>query len=228
MSKYTTELRWIVEHYANNPSLNIYQQIDVALPKIFNFSYPIFDETYRTTLERKIVMHYLTREIGAETVGLWKLFLNERLNLIMPYYNDLYLTVREKFNILTDVDITEVHSGSRNENGNFQGTVNGTASDSGSSKSTSLLSELPQATLNNLDYGTTSTQNDADSSNTTTTESKNNNTNKVDTTDNYTNTRTGLTGGRTRAELMRQYEASLFNIDMRVINELNNLFMLIY
>lgn len=94
MSKYTTELRFICEQKTGySESVGLSQSdtvIEKALDKVFNFDFPLFDETYRKTLETKIIKHYYFREIGFETVGLWQFYLNERLNLIMPYYNKLY------------------------------------------------------------------------------------------------------------------------------------------
>lgn len=94
MSKYTTELRFVCEQKAGYiDSVGLSQSdvvIEKSLDKVFNFDFPIFDETYRKTLETKIIKHYYFREIGFETVGLWQFYLNERLNLIMPYYNKLY------------------------------------------------------------------------------------------------------------------------------------------
>lgn len=83
----------------------IYQKIDLALPGIFDFDFPIFDESHRTDLERKIVMHYFNKEIGLETFELWKLYLNERLNLEMPYYNELYRVEANKFDYLINVSM---------------------------------------------------------------------------------------------------------------------------
>ena len=114
MSKYTTELRFICETLSGLDESkgydNVEQIIDAARPKIFDFSYPIFDSAYKPTLERKILMHFYTREIGQETYGLWKLRLRARLNEIMPYYNKLYESELIEFNPLYDTDIhTEGH-----------------------------------------------------------------------------------------------------------------------
>lgn len=94
MSKYTTEIRFICESLSDPNILeqrNISQIIESARSKIFNFSYPIFDPAYKQTLEGKILKHYYTREIGAETFELWRLQLDIRLNDIMPLYNQKYL-----------------------------------------------------------------------------------------------------------------------------------------
>ena len=104
MSKYTTEVRFICEVNSGlNESVGYSKIEDVitgAMPKIFDFDFPIFDESYRSVLERKILKHFYTREICEETVGLWKLRLNTRLNEIMPYYNKLYKSELLNFNPL--------------------------------------------------------------------------------------------------------------------------------
>ena len=110
MSKYTTELRYICETLAGLSESVGYAAIEEAikncLPKVFDFNFPIFDESYRSVLETKILRHYYTREIGLETVGLWKLKLSTKLNEIMPYYNKLYKSELIEFNPLYDVELT--------------------------------------------------------------------------------------------------------------------------
>lgn len=99
MSMYTTELRYICETMTDEPLENfdnlkgvrrIDAIIDSSKGNIFDFDYPIFDEAYRGVLEKKIIRHYYTREIGAETFGLFQLYLADKMNEIMPYYNQLY------------------------------------------------------------------------------------------------------------------------------------------
>lgn len=110
MSKYTTEVRYICETLAGLSEsvgyADIEQVIKNCLPKVFDFNFPIFDESYRSVLETKILRHYYTREIGLETVGLWKLKLSTKLNEIMPYYNKLYKSELIEFNPLYDVELT--------------------------------------------------------------------------------------------------------------------------
>ncbi len=114
MSKYTTEVRYICEHYAGYDESKGYDSIDdiiqKAIPKIFDFDFPIYDEAYRNVLETKILMHYYTREIGLETVPLWKLKLKTLLNEIMPYYNQRYESTLIKFNPLHDTDLTTTNN----------------------------------------------------------------------------------------------------------------------
>ena len=110
MSKYTTEVRYICESMAGlNQSegyMSVSDIIEKSIPKIFDFNFPIFDENYRGVLERKILKHYYTREIGLETYGLWKLKLDTKLNEIMDYYNQLYKSALLEFNPFYDTDLT--------------------------------------------------------------------------------------------------------------------------
>ena len=110
MSDYTTQVRYICENYCGLESSEGYDKveeiIDNSIGKIFDFNFPIFDENYRCVLERKIIRHFYTREIGLETVGLWKLKLATKLNEIMPYYNQLYKSALYEYNPLYNVDYT--------------------------------------------------------------------------------------------------------------------------
>lgn len=155
MSKYTTEVRFICEEAAGLTSsvgyLGVNDVINTALPKVFNFDFPIFDETYRPILEKKILKHYYTREIGLETVGLWKLFLDTKLNEIMPYYNQLYKSELISFNPMYDVDLTRDHqlkrledikeTGTQESDTNRNGTLVTTANKTGTTHDTSLTTD---------------------------------------------------------------------------------------
>lgn len=119
MSKYTTELRFICENYSglsvSEPYTSVSSIIDRAIPKIFDFDFPIFDENYRAGLCKKILLHYYTREIGMETVGLWKLKLYMKMNEIMPLYNQLYKSELIEFNPLYDTDLTTTNNNKREQ-----------------------------------------------------------------------------------------------------------------
>lgn len=131
MSRYTTELRNIceasigrTEHAGFN---DINAVITEAAPKVFNFDFPIFDESYRLVLETKILRHYYMREICCETVGLWKLYLQSKLCEIMPYYNQLYKSELFSFNPLYDVDYKVDHKGDGSNKGKEKTDTNATA-----------------------------------------------------------------------------------------------------
>lgn len=130
MSKYTTELRYICEIEAGLSEsvgqTKIKDVIAKAITKIFDFDFPIFDESYRNVLETKILKHYYTREIGLETYGLWKLKLDTKLNEIMPFYNQLYKSALLEFNPLYEVDYSK--TGNRDSSGTRDNTENNSES----------------------------------------------------------------------------------------------------
>ena len=124
MSKYTTEIRFICETLAPNAT-TISDRITQAAPKIFDFAFPIFEESHRLPLESKILRHYYTREIGEETIALWKFRLEDKLNLIMPFYNELYKTANLEFELLNDVDYTRTGNNNGTDGGTVKHTVQG-------------------------------------------------------------------------------------------------------
>lgn len=93
MSKYTTELRYIIESGYDLQALK---------------SYPIFDENYRQVLNQYILNHFWVREIGFETVGEFDLFLGNTMNEIMPYYNGLFKMAMGEIDPLTNYKYREV------------------------------------------------------------------------------------------------------------------------
>ena len=119
MSKYTTQVRFICESLAGLTESKGYDDvnsiIETAAPKIFSFDFPMFDESYRGVLEKKILKHYYTREIGLETYGLWKLKLDTKMNEIMPYFNQRYQSETLQFNPFYDFEVTRDHTGKKNE-----------------------------------------------------------------------------------------------------------------
>lgn len=134
MSKYTTEVRFICESKSglenSSGTDNVDEVIASAWNKIFTNKAPFFDESYRGVLCQKILKHYYLREICCETVGIWKLWMNERLESIMPYYNQLYESELIKFEPLNDVNLTRKHArtvdGSEERNGETSDSTNGT------------------------------------------------------------------------------------------------------
>lgn len=119
MSKYTTEVRYICEKAAgmdeSSGYLSVNEVLNKSWAKVFNFDFPMFDEAYRSVLCSKILKHYYTREISEETVGLWKLRLDTKMNEVMPYYNQLYKSQLLEFNPFYDVDMTTTNKGNKQE-----------------------------------------------------------------------------------------------------------------
>ena len=126
MSDFTTELRFICETYAGlnsptDPMYDIDEIIERARPKLFNFDYPIFDPAYKKDLESKIISHFYTREIGVETVGLFKHRLKNKMREIMPYYNQLYNSEKLVFDPFINTDYTDENHTDTKDNGTANG-----------------------------------------------------------------------------------------------------------
>lgn len=239
MAKYTTQLRSICEVNANISESGGYSDVNEiiskAIPKIFNFDFPIFDENYRFTIEKKILKHYYTREIGFETFGLWKLKLDTKLNEIMPYYNQLYKSALIEYNPLYDTDVTTEHTGNRNETRKNHDVINGNYSDSNAADSNGMnvFSDTPQGGLTdviNNAYLTNATKTNSHTegvnSGNNTTESNGNGT--IDGTDNYIEHIFGSRSGVSLSQKISDFRKTILNIDMQVIDELKDLFFLLW
>lgn len=224
MSIYTTEVRYICETMAGYDVSQGFSKIDEildkAVPRVFDFEWPIFDEEYRVPLEKKILRYFYTREIGCETYGLWKLMLQNKLCEIMPYYNQLYKSelLMAGVNPLTDVDYTK--SGNRTDEGADTRTTEREGADNTETTATSKdvkkgetsgrdstsvygnqthikkYSDTPQGTLTGVENGTYLTEaefnTDSDDTNTTiTTSGTEDVTDQVDSSGTVKNTTTG-------------------------------------
>ena len=271
MAVYTTLVRNIVEEKAGLTSSKGYASVNdlitKAVPLIFDFDFPIFDERYRNVLCSKILKHYYMREIGTETYGLWHLYLDTTLNEIMPYYNKLYETELLKFNPLYDIDLRRTHNNKNDRieqrttgtnktitehNNNTTNTSNsgtGSGSSNNNNKTVNKYSDTPQgglqnienetyltnATINNVNNNSTDSSKYSNSESTENTNDKaisdNGNINEngtINTTEDYIEIIQGKNGGKSYSELITEYRNTFLNIDAMIIDELRDLFMLIY
>lgn len=176
MSKYTTEVRFICESKSglenSSGADNVDEVIAGAWNKIFTSKAPFFDESYRSVLCQKILKHYYLREICCETVGIWKLWMNERLETIMPYYNQLYESELIKFEPLNDVNLTRKHDrtvdGTEERNGETSDTANGTReiTNNGTKNTTNNGTREVTGTNDTKETGTSDTTTSAESNET--------------------------------------------------------------
>lgn len=183
-------------------------------------SYPIFDENYRDTLNQNILYHYYENEIGFETASLFRFYLNQKLNEIMPYYNELYKVQKKLIDenlLLNNVNLTEKLVGSNTTE------TNSTSESSNNGKS--LYQDTPQGQISQTDidnqtWATNLTLNKneiADQSNAT-----------GSGTNEYLKTIVGNNGGKFNIDVLNDIKNNLMNIDLMIINELNDLFMQIF
>lgn len=240
MSKYTTEVRFICETYAGYDESQGYDKINQIISKarsrIFDFNYPLYDYSYKSVLETKILKHYYTREIGLETVALWKHFLDVKMNEIMPYYNQLYESALIKFNPLYDVNITKDHAGSgtgkSDDKVNFTEGVNREGERNADETKWDYYSETPQGGITglaSLNYLTTADK-QTDETEVTYSEDVDRNSETVgkhnmESTDEYIDHIVGKQGVGSYSKYLKEFRETFLNIDMMIINELSDLFM---
>lgn len=226
MSKYTTEVRFICETASGLSESKGYTDVDSiitnAIPKIFTFTFPIFDENYRTVLEKKILKHFYTREISEETVGLWKLRLDTKLNEIMPYYNKLYKSELLEFNPLYTANLTRTKKTDYDSNRNTSN--NGSGTGTNSNVSIDLYSDTPQGSLTGVENETylTNARKTTDTANSSST-ATNSGTDALKSTEDYLETVVGFEGSDA-SDLLMKYRDTFLNIDMMIIDELETLF----
>ena len=202
MSKYTITIKNLIDN-----------DFDFGLT-----SYPIWNESYRSILNQKILNHYYEDEIGFETANLFKFYLNNKLNEIMPYYNDLYEAQENTLtNLLGNIDLYEEANRLNNND------VNTTSNSNSNSKN--LFQDTPQGKINfaeleNQTWATNYTNNKNDINDSSNSHGEN--------TENYNRHVWGNDGKKYNIDLLKEARNNLLNIDMMIINELQDLFMGIY
>ena len=209
MSKYTTMVKDLVRDYSvsvDNGLTDIDTKLDKAREYIFDFNYPVIDEATKKRIEIAILKHYYMREIAFESVGIWKIKLNDRLNLIMPRYNALYNK--------QDLNLSPYVNGYAKETGNTTGNSNTNVSNA----DWQTTSDTPQGILNDLKEGKYSSMAVYTENNDTTGNTNNSN---------YERMQESL-NGITYAEAFRNYFDNIISIDEELVNEFSDLFLVIW
>lgn len=167
MSKYTIELRTLLR----DPIAK--EKIDKALS-----TYPMYEAKSkneyipniiptREELNKKILNYYKYREIGFETFGRFLDELEISMNEIMPYYNQLFFTADQDFNIIYNVDYVKTYDTKRNTEETLNSNIEGTSHSTGTNKSTASDENETNATTNGYTKNVESStpQNDISTSN---------------------------------------------------------------
>lgn len=175
--------------------------------EIFDFDYPIFREEYRKTFEQHFIDNFFNDEIGVETVSLFKHRLKVKLNLIMPYYNKIFMTQEMEQRILDNYDVTETYNRSV-----VSDTVN-----SITTTSKNLYKDAPKTKIDidKFDTVTNLTKNEGNTS------ADGYSTNN----ERWERRMTGNIGVQTDADAIVKYWTSLRKVEEEIFNELECLFM---
>lgn len=192
---------------------------------------------FRDALNKKIIAHYRFNEICCIPPDRFKHFLNTTMNEIMPVKNLLYDALAENWKFYTggklQEDIEHADDNKRELAKSGVDTVGNISSNNG--YVLNVASDTPGAMLNietdiaNNTYANTANKNKSTGSSTST-DTTTYNSKDTDTyagTGNRHRTVTGL-NGKSYAELFKEYQGSLRNIDMEVIQALGDCFMSVF
>lgn len=243
VSKYTTEIRFICESAVPLEEQGSGNNVDVAIESgrgvLFNFNYDLFDSNYKSVIETKFLRHNYVREIGFETVGLFKLRLQDEWLMKLPYYNKLWESALIEFNPIYDVDYKVSHQGQGTSNRNDSTTSNNerTTTDNITSNENLLdkYSDTPQGELNGVidtDWLTNARQNvntrSATSNGSIIDDGSGSLVSAINNTDAYIRSVVGKMPGKSYSKMLKEFRETFINIDEMFINEFKKLFMLIY
>lgn len=228
MAKYTVQLRKICETLGEDQVVKWFEDYDLS-------NYLTFDEIKTITdrgtwsparLAQKIVDHYYMREIGVETVALFKRRVKVKMQEIMEDYLPVIYTASLKYDPLMNVNYTETYTG---ENTSENTSSSNTTTDSDSSGLT-VNSDTPQGKISktnilNGSYASSTSANEIEDSATTTSTGSNSGSG----TQVYSRHFEGNQGiSATYQKMIQQYRENIRAIDREIIDELNTLFMSIY
>lgn len=146
MAVYTVEVKTICEQqYLTNQGsadpkilvgVNYNDIIANTYGNVLPEDFPIWNTGSTSDIKKAILRHYWLREIGMETVGQWKYYLQTRLQEIMPWYVDLHGRLDDAANVflnqLDDSTDTFTHGHTIQKSGTDTRTVDNTVNDTGS------------------------------------------------------------------------------------------------
>lgn len=198
-------------------------------------TYPLFNESYRDELNRKIINRYWNQEIGFETVSMFKHYMSARMFEIMPLYNQYYESQAKEIDPFKTFDITTLNTSevtSSSEGNRVQSGETLSEADSTTiSKARAIGSEFPQMSLSgNEDYATSG----SDTIGETGSDTVGKDSSTAESTDNTIANQEGestthVSGHQgSMADMLLKYRQTFMNIDIQIIDELEDLFMSIW
>lgn len=212
---------------------------------VFTFDYEFYSDNVqdKETFEKLFVSHFYFREIGFETPERFKVKLQSKLNLIMPYYRQLALTewdkVRSIEQMMTSKNLTETTEHMQSIQGNSETQSNQSSSSNATqnatstneSKASNLADGVSQSTLTDgyltASGKTEQTDNTQTESSGTGSQTLTGN-NEQQLTEKTTFTSNGDIGIQTPAYAIAEWRKIIININQMIINECEDLFLKIY
>ena len=217
MANYTIELR----------------QIENCLCYLFPKGFPFYtdSEELRKNFIQKFYDEYMFREIGFETTERFKRCLLGKLNLIMPYYKQLYQTELESkdINFMLNKDLIETFE--REITGTSEVNSNATTNASGTSSANSndMMYDTPNTRIDDITkYPTQGSQGENNASTSSNATSTNNQTGENSQTERTSLISQGNIGITSSAQLLKEWRDVIINIDKMILDDLEDLFLLLY
>ena len=235
MSKYTMELRELFTPIKFNPPLFTKEQVEDFF-KDYELSDFLTSEQINTIeeagiwnkdkLAKMIVNHYYMREIGQETIALFKHYAKVTMEELMEEYLPLIYSSSIQYDPLINVDYTETFT----RTANVDNTGRSVSDSSNSGDSIGITSDTPQGRITkqnildgNFATATTGTQNTGQINNVT------NTTSGSDSEEEYTKRMVGNSGvSATAQKMVEQYRDNIRAINREIIEKLEPLFMGLY
>ena len=203
-------------------TISLYSIENAESFKLFT-DYDFYLEENKKNFEKKFFDKYFDREIYCKNPFVFRRALLGKLNLIMPYYKQLYQTELESKNInfLLNKDLKEEFI--RDIENSAKGSATSTGTTTG--ESTNIFSDTPEGQISNIEkFMSNGTINKANDS--TQTNSNSNSTGK--TTEKTSFLSQGNIGVTSSAELLDKWRSVIINIDDLILNDLEGLFLDIY
>lgn len=235
MATFTTRISDFIESFTDFRNLQetTDKKIETGMPYLFSFNYDFYtpSEADKIEFQKQFIRHFYMHEIGFETIGLFKMRLRDKLDLIMPRYKEIYVAqmlLDEK--LLENINIHDIENEKtnttkeNNENGISQVKNKATIENN----SQGIQSDSPQTTYANNDYasGLNRERDKSDTDATINSEI----TKSIDDTEDFTRgaekTSVGWTGSK--SEEISKYRELVISINEQIINECEDLFMTIY
>ena len=130
-----------IANYDTEEKTKIRNLAKATREKIFDFDYPLSNAVSKEDFECQILNHYIMRRIGYDTFTAFQLFLENKLNEILPFYNKMFDSLKD-FNLFNDGEVIERD---REDSGNTSMNSN--------NQMKSRYSEYPLNKLNDIDDG---------------------------------------------------------------------------
>ena len=243
MAKYTMELREIFEPIRYSPPLFSREEVESWFKSYNIYDYLRKNEIIivekaglwdKDKLARKIVDHYYLREIGFETIPLFKHYVKVTMNEIMERYLPLIYSASIEYDPLVNVDYSETFTRNKTNESSYNTEGSSNSESTSNTSGLNVGSDTPQGQINKQTilsgtYATSTEASEGTSNITDETTSTGEGTSTGEENEDYTKRIRGNSGiSATAQKMIQQYRDNIIAIDAKIIEELNILFMGLY